>query len=136
MGGHHGADGGAERTSGARDSGEQRVSVVDPEGAAAVAQEVGDAGENDDVAEAAGKRGDEAGLLGEGERGGRVDAALEDRGARDGLDLAFVALDDGEVAGFEEGFDGVAANRGCTGSNCMCQYICLAVFAKVNERQW
>lgn len=91
------------------------MAVVDAQGAVAVAEDVGDAGEQDDTALAAGDGAREAELLREGERRGRVDAALGDGGAEDGLDLALVALDDVEVTAGEEGLDGLPAEGRCSG---------------------
>lgn len=125
--GGHGADGRAEGAPRARHHAQVGVAVVDADGARApVAEDVGDARHEDDVVLAARDGAHEAGLLGEREGRRRVDAALGDGGAGDGLDLAFVALDDGEVARGEEGFDGVATDGGCAGSG-----ICVSIFSSI-----
>lgn len=82
----------------------------------AIADNVRCAGQHDDGAGAAGDGFGEGGALGDGQGRGGVDAALGDGGAVDGLDFALVALDDGEFAGGEECFDGVAADGGCSGT--------------------
>lgn len=125
--GGHGADGRAEGAPRARHHAQVGVAVVDADGArAAVAEDVGDARHEDDVALAAGDGAHEAGLLGEREGRRGVDAALGDGGAGDGLDLAFIALDDGEVTRGEKGFDGVATDGGCAGSG-----ICVSLFSSI-----
>lgn len=92
------------------------MSVVYPESARSVADNVRLAGEDDDGAGAAGEGPGESGALRDGERRGGVNAALGDGRAVDGLDFALVAFDDGEVAGGEERLDGVAADGGCAGA--------------------
>lgn len=90
--------------------------VVDAQRARAVADDVGGARHDDDAAVGARQGADEPGALAHVERGRGVDALLGDGRAVEGLDLALVALDDGEVAGREERLDGLAADGRCTGS--------------------
>lgn len=94
------------------------MAIVHAQGLLPVAQQVRRAGEEGDSAGAgAGDGGDEGGLLGEGEGGRGVYAALlRGGGAGYGLEFAFVAFDDGEVAGGEERLYGLAADGGCAGS--------------------
>lgn len=115
---HHGTQRRAQGTPRPRDHAQILVPVVDAEGVRAVAQDVGDARNEDDAAVRAGEGADELGPLLEGEGGGGVDALLGDGGAVQGLDLAFVAFDDGELARGEEGFDGCSADGGGSGSVC------------------
>lgn len=96
------------------------MAVVNAERARPVADNVRLAGENDDGTGAAGEGPGKGGTLRDGQGGGGVDAALGDGSAVDGLDFALVAFDDGEVAGGEEGLDGVATNGGCAGAGRYC----------------
>lgn len=84
--------------------------IVNTQGPHAVADNVRLAGQENDGASAVGQRLGQGGTLGDGQGRGRVDAALGDGGAVDGLDFTFVALDDGEVARGEERFDSIAAD--------------------------
>jgi hypothetical protein len=62
----------------------------------------------------AGQGADDLDALLNVESGRGVDALLGDGCAVEGLDLAFVAFDDGEFAGGEDSLDGLAADGGGT----------------------